>query len=100
MSLNEEKKTEELLEEALKEQLNKAYLRGLAVGGKTFVGSVYDIILKGKKQKLNPAKVLLKIESTCKRLLSVAEDYEKKDLTENIIEAVEREKNKNEEVVQ
>lgn len=90
-------KTENKIEEALKEQLHKSYLRGLAVGGKSFVGTIYDIILKDKKQKINPAKTLMKIESSCKRMLDISDNYDKTTLAENIVEAVEREKSKYEE---
>ena len=89
-------KAENKIEEVLKEQLHKSYLRGLAVGGKSFIGVIYDIIVKDKKQRINPAKTLMKIESSCKRMLDVSDNYDKNTLTENIIEAVEREKSKHE----
>lgn len=71
-------KAENKIEKALKEQLHKSYLRGLAVGGKSFIGVIYDAILKDKKQRINPTKTLMKIESLCKRMLNVSDNYDKK----------------------
>lgn len=92
-----DKKVENKIEEALTEQLHNSYLRGLAVGGKAFVGTIYDIILKDKKQKINSAKTLIKIENSCKKMLDISDKYDKKTLAKNIIEAVDREKSKYEE---
>lgn len=94
---NVEENAEEKVEEALKEQLHKAYLSGLSVGGKSFIGVIYEIILKDKKQRMNPAKTLMKIERSCKRMLDVADNYNKTTLKEDIAEAIDREIDKAEE---
>lgn len=57
----------------LQEMMKNAYLTGLSKGGKSFVGVLYKQLLEGKKKKLNPAKILMNLEHTCKRLLSVAD---------------------------
>lgn len=84
------KKDEKVIEEALKEQLHNAYLKGMAVGGKTFVGAIYDIIIKSKKQRSNPAKTLMNIEATCKRMLNVSNEYVKETTMNAVKEEVER----------
>lgn len=85
-----DKKDEVVIEEALKEQLHNAYLKGMAAGGKTFVGAIYDIIIKAKKQRLNPAKTLMNIETTCKRMLNVSSEYIKERTMDAVKEEVER----------
>lgn len=60
-------------EAQLQEMMKNAYLTGLSKGGKSFVGVLYKQLLEGKKKKLNPAKILMNLEHTCKRLLSVAD---------------------------
>ena len=85
-----DKKDETIIEEALKEQLHNAYLRGMAVGGKTFVGTIYDIIIKSKSQRLNPAKILMNVETTCKRMLNVSNEYVKETTMSAIKEEVEK----------
>lgn len=84
------KENEIVIEEALKEQLHNAYLKGMAVGGKTFVGAIYDIIIKSKKQRSNPAKTLMNIEATCKRMLNVSNEYVKETTMNAVKEEVER----------
>lgn len=85
-----DKRTENIIEDALQEQLHNAYLRGMAVGGKTFVGTIYDIIMKSKKQRSNPAKTLMNIEATCKRMLNVPNEYVKETTMNAVKEEVER----------
>lgn len=85
-----DKKDEVVIEEALKEQLHNAYLKGMSVGGKTFIGTIYDIIIKSKKQQLNPAKTLMNIEATCKRMLNVSNEYIKETTMDAVKEEVER----------
>lgn len=84
-----DKENEIVIEEALKEQLHNAYLRGMAVGGKTFVGAIYDIIIKSKKQRSNPMKTLMNIEATCKRMLNVSNEYVTETTKNAIIDVVE-----------
>lgn len=85
-----DKKTENVIEDALQEQLHNAYLRGMAAGGKTFVGVIYDIILKSKKHRSNPAKTLMNIEITCKRMLNVSNEYVKETTMNAVKEEVKR----------
>lgn len=77
--------TEEKLEWEiqLERMLHNAYLKGIARGGKTYVGVILDIIMSGKKNRQNAAKILLKLETTCKRLLAVSDTYEKENKTVN-----------------
>lgn len=57
----------------LSEMLKNAYLTGLSKGGKSFVGVIYQQLLDGKKKKQNPAKILMNLEASCKRLLGTAD---------------------------
>lgn len=89
-----DKDTEKKMEEVLKLQLHNAYIRGLAIGGKSFVGVIYDMLIDDKKHRVNPALTLAKIEQKCKHMLGVTDEYTKKILKQNIVEAVDRERNK------
>lgn len=89
-----DKDTEKKMEEVLKLQLHNAYIRGLAVGGKSFIGVIYDMLIDDKKRRVNPALTLAKIEQKCKHMLGVSDEYTKKILKQNIAEAVDRERNK------
>lgn len=89
-----DKDTEKKMEEVLKLQLHNAYISGLAIGGKSFVGVIYDMLIDGKKHRVNPALTLAKIEQKCKHMLGVTDEYTKKILKQNIAEAVDRERNK------
>ncbi|MBQ3543410.1 MAG: hypothetical protein IJA34_00225 [Lachnospiraceae bacterium] len=73
---NNEEKTDKKPEwqEKVEELMKNAYTKGLSVGGKAFVGSVYRIILEDKKNRINPAKTLIKVENTCKKLLAISPD--------------------------
>ena len=86
------------MEEVLKLQLHNAYIRGLAIGGKSFVGVIYDMLIDDKKRRVNPALTLAKIEQKCKHMLGVSDEYTKKILKQNIAEAVDRERSKHSEI--
>lgn len=79
MDNQKENATDDMIESALKEQLHNAYLKGMAAGGKTFVGVVYDIILKSKEKRSNPMKTLIEVENACKRMLDVTSTYDQKE---------------------
>lgn len=87
-----DKDTVKKMEEVLKLQLHNAYIRGLAIGGKSFVGVIYDMLIDDKKHRVNPALTLAKIEQKCKHMLGVTDEYTKKILKQNIAEAVDRER--------
>lgn len=89
-----DKKLETTIEETLKAQLMEAYTRGLAVGGKTFVGNVLNIIKDGRSKNINPVKILSKVKSSCEMLLGVAEQYDHKAMAEGMIESAKREHKK------
>lgn len=89
-----DKDTEKKMEEVLKLQLHNAYIRGLAIGGKSFIGVIYDMLIDDKKHRVNPALTLAKIEQKCKHMLGVTDEYTKKILKQNIAKAVDRERNK------
>lgn len=57
----------------LREMMKNAYLAGLSKGGKSFVGVLYQQLLDGKRKNLNPAKILMNLETSCKRLLGAAD---------------------------
>ena len=59
----------------LEKLIHNAYLKGISMGGKTFIGVIYDLILTGRKNRLNTAKILMQIERTCKRMLDVSNSY-------------------------
>lgn len=61
-------------EDKLETMMRNAYLAGLSKGGKTFVGLIYEMILEDRSKKSNPAKTVLRIEATCKKMLDM-EDY-------------------------
>ncbi len=65
-------------EQKLEALLKDAYTRGLAAGGKAFVGVIYDAILDDRSKNQNPAKTVVRIEAMCKRMLEVAEKSDKK----------------------
>lgn len=79
----EEKPEKAEWEIQLEKMLHNAYLKGIAMGGKTYVGVILDIIISGKKNRQNAAKILMKLENTCKRLLAVSDTYDKKNKTVN-----------------
>ena len=86
--VEEKETTEEKTEKAeweiqLEKMIHNAYLKGIAMGGKSFVGVIFDIIIKGRKNRQNTAKILMQIERTCKRLLDVSESYTEKNKAEN-----------------
>lgn len=76
--INETEQSKVDWQEKLENMMKDAYLSGLSKGGKTFVGLVYEIILEDKAKKVNPAKTVLRIEATCKRMLNM-EDYKAKE---------------------
>ena len=65
-------------EQKLEELLRDAYTRGLATGGKAFVGAIYEAILEDRSKNQNPAKTVVRIELMCKRMLDVAEKSDKR----------------------
>lgn len=68
-------------QEKVEELMKNAYTKGLSVGGKAFVGSVYRIILEDKKNRVNPAKTLMKVENTCKKLLAISPETNNENVT-------------------
>lgn len=76
--INETEQSKVDWQEKLENMMKDAYLSGLSKGGKTFVGLVYEIILEDKAKKVNPAKTVLRIEATCKKMLNM-EDYNPKE---------------------
>lgn len=79
----EEKPEKAEWEIQLEKMLHNAYLKGISMGGKTFIGVILDIIISGKKNRQNAAKILMKIETTCKRMLAVSDSYTEKNKTVN-----------------
>lgn len=61
-------------QDKLEVMMRDAYLAGISKGGKTFVGLIYEMILEDRSKKSNPAKTVLRIEATCKKMLDM-EDY-------------------------
>lgn len=61
-------------QEQLEKMMKDAYLSGLSKGGKTFIGMIYEIIIEDRKKRVNPAKTIMRVEATCKRMLGMP-DY-------------------------
>lgn len=58
-------------QEQLEKMMKDAYLSGLSKGGKTFIGMIYEIIIEDRKKRVNPAKTIMRVEATCKRMLGM-----------------------------
>lgn len=72
-------------QEQLEKMMKDAYLSGLSKGGKTFIGMIYEIIIEDRKKRVNPAKTIMRVEATCKRLLGM-QDYKPNNSKNNIEE--------------
>lgn len=72
-------------QEQLEKTMKDAYLSGISKGGKTFIGMIYEIIIEDRKKRVNPAKTIMRVEATCKRLLGM-QDYKPNNSKNNIEE--------------
>lgn len=72
-------------QEQLEKMMKDAYLSGISKGGKTFIGMIYEIIIEDRKKRVNPAKTIMRVEATCKRLLGM-QDYKPNKSKNNIEE--------------
>lgn len=93
----EEKPKKAEWEIQLENMLRNAYLKGVSTGGKTFVGVILNIIIDGKKNRLNTAKILMRIENTCKRMLAVSDSYNQTK-SENTVESISESAEESEEI--
>lgn len=59
------------IEKKFRENLKDQYLRGLATGGKTYIGLIYQTIIEGEEKGVNADVLLRKVKVQCEQHLGV-----------------------------
>lgn len=59
------------IEKKFRENLKDQYLRGLATGGKTYIGLIYQTIIEGEEKGVNADILLRKVKVQCEQHLGV-----------------------------
>lgn len=72
----------EALENMTRDLLKDGYIKGIATGGKTFVGMVYQNIIELKENGVKPEDIVYETEKLCERLIDKNEEYINKDIEE------------------